>query len=65
MSDDKLHKLISGALKSTIDAHGPITLNSIGSAAKRIVGLISTEMSKGDNVYVKQPYPYQSKEYLP
>lgn len=30
---------IAGALKQAIDAHGPITKEWIGSAAKRIVGL--------------------------
>ncbi len=35
---------ISGALKSTIDAHGPITKILIGSATKRVYGsLISTD----------------------
>lgn len=31
-----LTKLVAGNLKSTIDAHGDITKNEIGSAAKRI-----------------------------
>lgn len=35
-----LHKKIVGALKSTIVAHGPITLEWIGSAAKRIQGAL-------------------------
>lgn len=34
------HKRIVGALKSTIVAHGPITLDWIGSAAKRIQGAL-------------------------
>lgn len=33
-------KQIIGALRSTIDAHGPITANNIGSAAKRIAGAL-------------------------
>lgn len=37
---DQLVRDVSGALRSTIDAHGPITKESIGSAAKRIVGLV-------------------------
>lgn len=35
---DRIERVIVGALKSAIDAHGPITLELIGSAAKRIVG---------------------------
>ena len=31
-----LIKIVAGNLKSTIDAHGDITKNEIGSAAKRI-----------------------------
>ena len=39
-------KRISGALKQTIHAHGPITLNLIGSATKRIYGsLLSNEQA--------------------
>lgn len=33
-------KVIYGALKQTIDAHGPITGTWIGSAAKRITGMM-------------------------
>lgn len=33
-------KRISGALKATINDHGPITANEIGSATKRILGLL-------------------------
>lgn len=33
-------KRISGALRQTINAHGPITLNYIGSATKRIYGVL-------------------------
>lgn len=33
-------KQISGALKSAIDAHGPITNENKSSATKRIIGLI-------------------------
>jgi hypothetical protein len=35
-----LEKRIAGALRSCIDAHGPITPERIGSAAKRAVGAI-------------------------
>lgn len=34
---------MSGALKSTIAAHGPITPNEVGSATKRIVAQMETE----------------------
>lgn len=39
---DKIYntKRISGAIKSTIDAHGPITDKLIGSATKRIYGTL-------------------------
>ena len=33
-----LYPMVVGALRSAIDAHGPITAEHIGSAAKRIVG---------------------------
>lgn len=33
-------KLINGALKQTINAHGPITEKRIGSATKRILGAL-------------------------
>lgn len=44
--DDKEHKkllkVINGALKSCITAHGPITLDQIGSAGKRIIGALKS-----------------------
>jgi hypothetical protein len=42
LKKDKLYetKRISGALRQTINAHGPITLNFIGSATKRIYGVL-------------------------
>lgn len=42
---------INGALKQTIKAHGPITLNLISSATKRILG--SLLIGEKDNNYVK------------
>ena len=39
-------KRISGALKQTINAHGPITPNFIGSATKRIYGSLLHNGSK-------------------
>lgn len=35
-----LQKRISGALRSCIDSHGPITLQTIGSATKRVLGAL-------------------------
>jgi hypothetical protein len=47
-------KRINGALKSTINAHGPITKLLIGSASKRILGsLLSNEKPKKDNWFQK------------
>ena len=34
----RAEKAVAGALRSCIAAHGPITLNNIGSAVKRIMG---------------------------
>lgn len=39
MSD--LERQVIGALRSTIEAHGPITKEQIGSAAKRIAGQLT------------------------
>ena len=38
----QLLKVIHGALKSTIDAHGPIDGYWIGSAGKRIIGALKS-----------------------
>ena len=38
--NDQLHRLVVGALRATIEAHGPITSQLIGSAAKRITHAI-------------------------
>jgi len=48
LKKDKLieTKKISGALRQTINAHGPITLNYIGSATKRIYGVLLDNPSK-------------------
>lgn len=37
-------RAIEGALKSTIDAHGPISGRFINSAVKRILGALRTEI---------------------
>lgn len=44
---------ISGALKQTINAHGPITPNFIGSATKRIYGSLLSNGSKEHNPYIR------------
>ena len=36
-TEERLLKIVAGALRCTIDAHGPITKEWIGSASKRIV----------------------------
>lgn len=46
-------KRISGALKQTINAHGPITPTFIGSATKRIYGSLLNNGSKEHNPYIK------------
>lgn len=46
-------KRISGALKQTINAHGPITAKFIGSATKRIYGSLLSNGSKEHNPYIK------------
>jgi hypothetical protein len=37
-SPESLERLIGGALRSAIHDHGPITLQRIGSATKRVLG---------------------------
>ena len=43
-------KRISGALRQTINAHGPITLNYIGSATKRIYGVLLNDQNKNKKI---------------
>jgi hypothetical protein len=43
-------KLINGALKQTINAHGPITKERIGSATKRILGALKRIKLTKDNI---------------
>ena len=46
-------KRISGALKQTIHAHGPITKELIGSATKRIYGsLLLDDNNNGDKITI-------------
>jgi hypothetical protein len=42
-----VERAVSDALKMTIDAHGPITREWVGSAAKRIVALLKAERRAG------------------
>jgi hypothetical protein len=48
LKKDKLYdtKRINGALKQTINAHGPITKELIGSATKRIYGALLDNTNK-------------------
>lgn len=40
---DRITRVVSGALKSTIDAHGPITEKFISSASKRLANQIFSD----------------------
>lgn len=44
-------KKISGALKQTINAHGPITKSLIGSATKRIYGALLVNDNKKETFF--------------
>lgn len=54
LKKDKLFetKRISGALRQTINAHGPITLNYIGSATKRIYGVLINNPNKEKQINI-------------
>lgn len=39
----KLFRVIRGAIVSAIDAHGPITKENVGSAAKRVASSVRAE----------------------
>lgn len=54
LKKDKLYetKRISGALRQTINAHGPITLNYIGSATKRIHGSLLENPNKDKRITI-------------
>ncbi len=41
-TDERMLRAVAGALRSAIDAHGPIDKRSVGSAAKRVVGALSS-----------------------
>jgi len=49
---------INGALKQTINAHGPITKTLIGSASKRVYGSIMANPNERDNRYSLKPSVY-------
>jgi hypothetical protein len=36
----RLERLLAGAMKSCIDAHGPIDRDHVSSASKRMIGLL-------------------------
>lgn len=42
-----IHKIVVNGLRETIRIHGPIGKKLIGSAAKRIIGMLSTKERKG------------------
>lgn len=44
-----LWRLVNGMLKSTIDAHGPITRKNLGSAGKRIASQIYKTIGKNSD----------------
>lgn len=46
IDDAKLEKIIAGALRSTINVHGPITKNLLSSAAKRVRGEVKAEVRR-------------------
>lgn len=39
----RIERLVAGALRSCIEAHGPITPEWIGSAAKRVISQLKAE----------------------
>lgn len=46
----RIHKIIVGGLRDTIRIHGPITKLFIGSAAKRIAGIILAKEKKNESL---------------
>jgi hypothetical protein len=57
---NQLEREISGALKNTIDSHGPITRELIGSASKRIAGQIR-EAAKRERDHLLTTTPRKPK----
>lgn len=50
LQKETLEKEISGALKSAIDTHGPIDLNLIPSALKRIIGQLTAVVNQPSEI---------------
>lgn len=46
LNRDRLERIVAGCLRSTIEAHGPITLNWADSAAKRISNQLLGEITQ-------------------
>jgi hypothetical protein len=67
MNDNTLTKQlsrgISGALKSAITAHGPITVNNYGSAAKRMFGQVKSVL-KRFNIELDQRLNMNAREIV-
>jgi hypothetical protein len=59
MSDiqqSEIHKIVVGAMKGAIAAHGPITKDLVGSASKRVTAAVLAHIMDGDsNRGTKQP----------
>lgn len=47
----QIRKIIIGALRETIRAHGPINARLIGSAAKRITNTLLASKKKNENLH--------------
>lgn len=52
VSESDLRNLIQGALLDTINQHGPITKELLGSAVKRIVPRLSRHITENMGEYV-------------
>lgn len=55
-------KVISGALRSAIDTHGPITRDLIGSATKRVIGSLKGLLNSDRSVVQSDPSQTNEKE---
>lgn len=45
VEEAKIIKLLNGALKDTINNHGPITSNYVSSASKRMLGMLKNQVA--------------------
>jgi hypothetical protein len=67
---DDFKREIAGALRSTIDAHGPITADEISSATKRVAGMIREQLKRERDVILqtsgrtRPPMPPQVQSIL-